>query len=130
MVRLDEFEKLVDGLSHELKTDDAKSALNGLRDAMIARSEAIIVYSQPSSFRVRNLKRNPQVALNFRTDPHGNKVTVILGVAALKPGNQIIPAGYWAKYEKLLPGIDQTVEGMIRDYSVEIRVKPTRARGE
>ena len=92
--------------------------------------EAIIVYSQPASFRVRNLKRNPQVALNFRDDPHGNQVTVISGEASLKPDNQVVPAGYWAKYKKLLPGIGLTVATMIRDYSVEIRVKPTRARGE
>jgi PPOX class probable F420-dependent enzyme len=93
--------------------------------------EAIIVFSQPASFRVRNLNRNPQVALNFvGSDPHGEEVMVIIGEASLKPGNQVIPAGYWAKYEKLLPGIGTTVEGMIRDYSVEIRVTPTRARGE
>lgn len=93
--------------------------------------ETILVYSQPESFRVQNLSRNPQVALNFvGSDPHGEEVMVILGEASLKPRNRSIPAGYWAKYEKLLPGIDQTVEGMIRDYSVEIRVKPTRARGD
>ena len=92
--------------------------------------EAIIVYSQPASFRVRNLKRNPQVALNFRADPHGSEVMVIIGEASLKPSNQVVPAGYWAKYKKLLPGIGLTIETMIRDYSVEIRVKPTRARGE
>jgi PPOX class probable F420-dependent enzyme len=93
--------------------------------------ETILVFSQPDSFRVRNLKLNPQVALNFEsTDPHGNEVMVIIGEASLKPANQVIPAGYWAKYEKLLPDLGMTVEGMIRDYSVEIRIKPTRARGD
>jgi PPOX class probable F420-dependent enzyme len=92
--------------------------------------ETIFVYSQPESFRVRNLGLNPQVALNFETDPHGNDVVVIVGEASVKPGNKTVPAGYWAKYEKLLPGIGLTVDTMIRDYSVEIRIKPTRARGD
>ena len=92
--------------------------------------ETILVYSQPASLRVRNLKQNPQVTLNFRTDPHASRVTVISGEASLKPDNQVIPAGYWKEYKKLLPGIGMTVETMIRDYSVEIRVKPTRARGD
>jgi hypothetical protein len=48
----------------------------------------------------------------------------------MQPGNQSIPAGYWAKYEKFLPDISLTVEQMIRDYSVKIRVRPVRARGE
>ena len=92
--------------------------------------ETILVFSQPESFRVRNLKLNPQVALNFQTDPHASEIAVIIGEASLKPGNQVVPAGYWAKYKKLLPGIGLTVETMIRDYSVEIRVTPTRARGD
>ncbi len=93
--------------------------------------EVILVYSQPKSFRVRNIRQNPQVALHFDgADTLGNEVIVIQGQAALKPGNQTIPAGYWAKYEKFLPDISLTVESMIADYSVEIRVTPTRARGE
>jgi PPOX class probable F420-dependent enzyme len=93
--------------------------------------ETIIVYSQPESFRVRNIKHNHHVALNFEgADALGTELIVIQGEADLKPGNQVIPAGYWAKYEKFLPEISLTVETMIRDYSVEIRVKPTRVRGE
>ena len=92
--------------------------------------DTIVVYSQPKSFRVRNLKHNPQVALHFRGDPHANQVLVISGEASLKPGNLVVPQGYWAKYKKLLPGIGLTVQTFIDDYSVEIRVKPARARGD
>jgi len=92
--------------------------------------ESVLVFSEPKSFRVRNLQYNPHVALNFDTDAHGNEVIVIVGEASIKPGNKSIPPGYWAKYEKLLPGIGTTTEGMIRDYSVEIRVSRLRARGE
>jgi PPOX class probable F420-dependent enzyme len=93
--------------------------------------EFILVYSQPASYRVRNLRHNSQVALTFEgADAQGTEFYVIQGEASIRPGNQSIPSGYWAKYEKLLPEIDLTTEQMIRDYSVEIRVKPLRARGE
>ena len=93
--------------------------------------EVILVYSQPASYRVRNLRHNPQVALTFEgADALGNEFAVIQGEATMQPGNQSIPAGYWAKYEKFLPDISLTVEQMIRDYSVKIRVRPVRARGE
>jgi PPOX class probable F420-dependent enzyme len=93
--------------------------------------ETIVVYSEPKSFRVRNIRQNPLVALHFDgADSLGNDVIVIQGEAALRAGNQFIPAGYWAKYKKFLPDISTTVEGMTRDYSIEIRVKPSRVRGE
>ena len=93
--------------------------------------ETILVYSQPASYRVRNIQHNPNVALNLApSGSNDSEVFVIVGEASIKPGNKTMPPGYWAKYKKLLPGIGTTVEGMIRDYSVEIRVTPLRARGE
>jgi PPOX class probable F420-dependent enzyme len=93
--------------------------------------EVVLVYSQPASYRVRNLGHNPQVALTFEgADALGNEFIVIQGEASMRPGNKSIPAGYWAKYERFLPDISLTVEQMIGDYSVEIRVRPGRARGE
>ena len=93
--------------------------------------EIILVYSQPASYRVRNLRKNAQVALTFEgADALGNEFIVIQGEASLRPGNQSIPAGYWAKYEKFLPDISLSVKQMIQDNSVEIRVNPLRARGE
>lgn len=91
--------------------------------------EFIVVYSQPESHRVRNIRKNPLVALNLQgVDGLGNNVLVIHGEAKLKPGNQNIPRVYWDKYAKFLR--DMTAEEMVRDYSVEIRVKPTRVRME
>jgi PPOX class probable F420-dependent enzyme len=91
--------------------------------------EYIIVYSQPTSFRVRNLKRNPHVALSLQgVDGLGNNVLIINGEAELKPGNQSIPEAYWKKYGKLLQ--EMNADEMTASYSVEIRVRPTRIRAE
>ena len=44
--------------------------------------ECIVVYSQPKSFRVRNIQKNPQVALTLQgVDGLGNHVCIINGEA-------------------------------------------------
>lgn len=91
--------------------------------------EAITVYSQPESHRVRNIQRNPNVALHLQgVDGLGHNVVIIQGEAVLRPGNPTIPARYWDKYSKFLQ--EMTAEEMTREYSVEIRVKPLRVRAE
>ena len=90
--------------------------------------EAIIVYSQPESQRVRNIQRNPNVALHLQgVDGSGNNVVIIQGEAVLRPDNRVIPTRYWDKYSKFLQ--EMTAEEMILAYSVEIRVRPLRVRG-
>jgi PPOX class probable F420-dependent enzyme len=89
----------------------------------------IIVYSQPTSFRVRNIKNNPHVALTLQgVDGLGNNVVIINGEAELNPDNQTIPDAYWRKYKKMLQ--DMTPEEMTASYNVQIRVKPARIRAE
>jgi PPOX class probable F420-dependent enzyme len=91
--------------------------------------EYIIVYSQPESFRVRNIKNNPHVALTLQgVDGIGNNVVIINGEAELHPNNQTIPAAYWKKYTKLLQHM--TPEEMTASYNVEIRVKAAKIRAE
>lgn len=89
--------------------------------------EYILVYSEPTSFRVRNIRRNPHVALTLQgVDSLGNNVVIINGEAELRFDNPRIPDGYWARYGKLLQ--NDTPESMTASYNVEIRVKPTRIR--
>lgn len=89
--------------------------------------DCIVVYSQPQSFRVRNIKLNPQVALTLQgVDGLGNHVVIINGTAQLRPHNQSIPPAYWKKYERLLQ--DMSPAEMTASYNVEIRVKPSRIR--
>jgi PPOX class probable F420-dependent enzyme len=91
--------------------------------------ETIAVYSQPKSHRVRNIQRNPNVALHLQgVDGLGNNVAIIQGEAVLRPGNRTIPARYWDKYAKFLQSM--TADEMTREYSVEIRVKPLKVRAE
>jgi len=89
--------------------------------------EYIVVYSEPTSFRVRNIQNNPHVALTLQgVDGLGNNVVIINGDAELKFDNDRVPDGYWAKFKKLLQ--NSTTDEMTAAYNVEIRVKPVRVR--
>jgi len=91
--------------------------------------ECIIVYSQPESFRVRNIKNNPHVALTLQgVDGLGNHVVIINGEAVLGFENKRIPDVYWSKYAKLLQSMNP--QEMTAAYNVEIRVRPARVRVE
>ena len=43
-------------------------------------SNQITVYSQPGA-RIRNIRHNPNVTLNFRGDPNGGDIVVLTGLA-------------------------------------------------
>jgi PPOX class probable F420-dependent enzyme len=91
--------------------------------------ECITVYSEPSSLRLRNIQQNPNVALTLQgVDALGNNVVIINGKAEVRTGNRSIPEEYWKKYSQFLDELKMTIEGIVCDYSVEIRIKPTRIR--
>lgn len=93
--------------------------------------EIIVVYSQPESYRVRNIKHNPKVSLNLEgADVLGNNVIIINGEASLYPDCTKIYPGYLEKYIHLESSLSMKIDEMIAAYSVEIRVKPLKVRGE
>src|SRR6266508_6231239 len=49
--------------------------------------ETVLIFSEPNKPKLRNIARNPRVALNFNTDDHGGSVAVISGTAALNPSS-------------------------------------------
>ena len=92
--------------------------------------QEIIIYSQPSAYRIRNLTLNPKVSLNLQgASPSGEDVVVMYGEAKMDPHYQRPHLGYTRKYQKYLPEMNLTQEQLAATYSVEIRIKPTRVRG-
>jgi PPOX class probable F420-dependent enzyme len=91
----------------------------------------LLIYSQPNRPKIRNLERNPRVALNFDGDKRGGDIIVLTGEARLAPGEPPAHqnAAYLAKYEKLIAGIGYTAEQFAKGYSVPIRVTPSKLRG-
>jgi PPOX class probable F420-dependent enzyme len=99
----------------------------------IWEDDSFLMYSQPHAHKVAHLKGHPNVALQFNTaDAKADEdVIVFLGKAEIDPGappaHEV--AAYFEKYESGIAGLDMTPEEFSQDYSVPIRVKPTKVRG-
>jgi len=94
--------------------------------------ETFLIYTKPNARKLRNLAHDSMVALNLNCDEWGSEVVVFTGEASLDeagpPVNRNPP--YMRKYREGIKQIDMTPESMASEYSVAIRVKPTRVRQE
>jgi PPOX class probable F420-dependent enzyme len=89
-----------------------------------------LIFSQPDRPKLRNIARNPRVALHFNSTESGGEVVVFGGAAQLEPAvdaDEI--AAYLDKYESGLAGLSMTGEQFRAEYSVPLRVVPDRLRG-
>ena len=87
----------------------------------------ILIYSQPTSLKLRNIPVHPQVALNF--EGGGDDVIVLTGKAVLEQHPPILDNRYAKKYIDAIRDLGMTPEQFHADYSVAIHITPTRYRG-
>jgi PPOX class probable F420-dependent enzyme len=96
--------------------------------------KTLLIFSQPTAQKLRNIAQNPKVLIIFaHTDIFGEAgFAVVTGEAAVDehalPSNQI--AAYLDKYREGIAAIDRTPEQLAAEFSVAIRVTPTRVRGD
>lgn len=96
-------------------------------------NDSFLIFSQPNAHKVRHVKNNPKVSLNFNTaDETGEKhVIVFVGEAvfetSIPPANEI--SSYMKKYRSGIQGLNSTPEEFAREYSTAIRIRPTEVRG-
>jgi PPOX class probable F420-dependent enzyme len=93
--------------------------------------ESILIYTEPGSYKVRNIRRNPRVALHFDAGEGGEDVVVFTGSAVLDeslPQAHHNPA-YLEKYRQGIADIEMTPESMGAQYNVAIRITPDKVRG-
>ncbi len=91
----------------------------------------LLIFSQPQAAKVRHIRRQPRVALNFNTDADGGDVGVLIGEAAMAAG-PIAPnrlKAYLRKYRQGIKDIGRTTASFQADYSVAILVTPLTLRG-
>ena len=90
--------------------------------------EAFLVYSQPNRQKLKNIRRNPRVALNLNSSATGGNVVRVEGTAEIlddfPPADEI--GEYIEKYRTSITRIGFDVEGFARSYSVPIRITPER----
>lgn len=91
--------------------------------------ESFLIYTPPGAHKLRHIARNPAVALNFNTDESGSSVVVFSGAVTVDdapPAAEV--EAYFAKYAAGIQRIGFTRETMAAEYSVALRVHPTRVR--
>ena len=91
----------------------------------------ILVFSRADTPRPANIRANPRVAATFDGDGDGGDVVSIEGearVAHERASLAHVPAAYIEKHAQKLAAYGWTMESMLVDYPVEIRIRPTRVR--
>jgi PPOX class probable F420-dependent enzyme len=94
-------------------------------------NSTFLIYTQPGSYKLRNLQNNARVSIHFNCDEAGGDVIVFTGEASIDsdtPPADRHPA-YLSKYGQGITGIGMTPESFTGSYSVPIRVKPAKVRG-
>jgi PPOX class probable F420-dependent enzyme len=92
---------------------------------------SFLIYSEPTAQKVKNIRKNPKVALGYSDSEDADKYLVIMGQAVIEEGAPLanqVPA-YLEKYTEGIKDIDMTPESMAQKFSVAIRVTPTHVRG-
>lgn len=91
----------------------------------------LLVYSQPGKPKVKNVERQPRVALNFNTDALGDSVAVMTGEARVDPDAPPIDrhTAYLEKYREGIARLGSTAESFAQTYTAAIRIRPSKLRG-
>jgi PPOX class probable F420-dependent enzyme len=93
--------------------------------------DTVLIYSLPHAARVAHIKRSKRVSLNLDGNGRGGDIIVIAGDAEILPGEP--PAdrnpAYLEKYGNYITGSFGTAERFASEYSLPLRVRPTKVRG-
>ncbi len=90
----------------------------------------IFFYSQPATPKLRNLAASPLVSFHLQSDPFGDHILVIEGRAQIDPtiAPSDVHVAYRAKYREPLVHWAMDEAATAADFSVPIRIRPTRVR--
>ena len=93
--------------------------------------ETVLIFSQAKAAKLRHIRINPHVALNFNSTADGSDVTVLLGEASIldEQVNAQRMSDYLDKYRQGIKDIGMTPESFQADFSVPILLKLTALRG-
>jgi PPOX class probable F420-dependent enzyme len=92
----------------------------------------IVVYSKPTTQKVRNVQANAKVAVHLRDVDEGSDIVSIEGTAEIDesyPSAAAIPA-YLTKYRTMITDIKMDPDSFAKSYSVPVRIRPTKIRVE
>ena len=89
-----------------------------------------LVYAQPRSWKVQNIRAHSAVSLHLNSDEAGGSVATFEGSARIAPGGPQAhqAAAYLEKYREGIASIGMTPEQLGAEYSTAVRIAPTRVR--
>jgi PPOX class probable F420-dependent enzyme len=92
--------------------------------------ETFLFYSQPGRPKLTNIAANPRVSLHPQGAEDAEDAVTIEGMAAIDPSAPLCDGlpEYISKYVGLMDGFGWTPASVAADYSVAVRVTPTRFR--
>ena len=99
----------------------------------ISEKDSVLIFSQAKAHKVKHILNNPNVSLHFNSkDAKGEEHLIILnGIAKIDritpPANKL--RAYMRKYKTGIIGLNATPEAFSAEYSVPIRITPTKLRG-
>lgn len=93
--------------------------------------ETFMIFSEPDTAKVRHIRAQPRVALNFHTDPSGGDVVVFTGQARIAEAAppEARMSEYFAKYAEGIKHLGYTPEKLIEQFSTAILMTPDKVRG-
>jgi PPOX class probable F420-dependent enzyme len=93
---------------------------------------AFLIFSQPNTQKIRNLRQNTNVLLALDDTKNGSDVIQVEGKAELLEGNNEVSAtlpAFVEKYGAMIKNMGSKPEDMAADYSQAIRITPTKFVG-
>jgi PPOX class probable F420-dependent enzyme len=98
--------------------------------SFLHESGTILLYSEPGAPKLRNIERSPKVSFNLQSDVYGDHYLSIEGLASI---DRSVPPSdrheaYHAKYIEPHAHWGMDVSDVARDFSVPLRILPTRVR--
>jgi PPOX class probable F420-dependent enzyme len=90
----------------------------------------VFFYSQPNTPKLRNIAHSPLVSFHLQSDPYGDHSLIIEGTAEVDTTIPPLDAHerYMAKYREPHEHWDLDFTNTALDFSVPVRIRPTRVR--
>ena len=90
----------------------------------------VLIFSQPEKQKIRNLRKNARVTLALDDTKEGEDVVIVEGTAEIldNPDISLTQAVYVEKYGGKIQEMEMTPESLAADFSIGIRVTPTKFR--
>jgi PPOX class probable F420-dependent enzyme len=89
-----------------------------------------LIYAQPQSWKVRNVRVNQLVSVHLNSDDRGGRVVTFEGAAKISDSRHLAheDSAYLQKYRDSIEALGLTPDQLGQEYSTAILITPMRVR--